>query len=90
MAELPRIEAPVVVTPDMDSKKASVMFGIAPVMMNGSDEKSATENQASVTMANPSLTEIVTFPRVRIQIGKLTETVIPEDMSKPSRSGSLK
>ena len=49
-----RMEAPVVVKPDMVSKKASVKLGIAPESMKGSEPKREKSSQAKVTMAKPS------------------------------------
>ena len=47
--------APVVVKPDMVSKKASVKEGMAPEMRKGRQPNSEREIQAKVTMANPCL-----------------------------------
>ena len=49
-----RMDAPVVVKPDMVSKKALVKSGIAPESMKGSVPNRENSSQAKVTMANPS------------------------------------
>ncbi|MBA7708933.1 hypothetical protein ES703_117838 [subsurface metagenome] len=50
----PRIVAPVVVSPDMASKNASVKLGMAPERKKGREANRASVIQPSVTMANPS------------------------------------
>ena len=73
----------------MDSKKASVIVGIAPVMMNGNAEKNAVDIHTRVTIANPSLTDKFIFPLVKNHTGKLTESVIAEEINIPFKSDSL-
>jgi hypothetical protein len=51
----PRIVAPVVVNPDMDSKNASVKEGILPDSKKGRVANRAMVAQPRVTIANPSL-----------------------------------
>ena len=48
------IVAPVVVNPDIDSKKASVTLSMAPVKMNGSMPNTAKSTHATVTRTNES------------------------------------
>jgi hypothetical protein len=50
-----RIEAPVVVKPDIDSKYASVIWPIEPANKKGREPKKPALNQQRVTMAIPSL-----------------------------------
>jgi hypothetical protein len=54
-----RIEAPVVVKPEIVSKKALVNSGIAPVRTKGKDPNRLNMNQLSVTTRKPSL-----FPKI--------------------------
>jgi hypothetical protein len=51
-----RIEAPVVVNPDMVSKKASVKLGINPETMKGMEPNKDKITQLKVTVRNPSRT----------------------------------
>jgi hypothetical protein len=53
---LVRIDAPVVVNPDMVSKKASVKPGINPETMKGMDPNKDKVIQLKVTVRNPSRT----------------------------------
>ena len=55
----PRMVAPVVVSPDMASKNASVKLGMAWESKKGSEANRAREIQPSATMANPSRMVIV-------------------------------
>lgn len=50
------MDEPVVVKPDMVSKNASVMEGIAPENIKGNEPKSARLTQLRVTVRNPSRT----------------------------------
>ena len=49
-----RMDAPVVVKPDIVSKKASVKLGIAPEKYNGRHPTAADKIQLEVTSKNPS------------------------------------
>ena len=49
-----RMEAPVVVNPEMDSNSASSTRGMAPLSRKGSAPKADSRIQPSATMANPS------------------------------------
>ena len=49
-----RMEAPVVVRPDMVSKNASTYDGISPESTNGSAPKADMTSHTSVTVTNPS------------------------------------
>tara|TARA_B100000686_G_scaffold355188_1_gene470803 strand:- start:2693 stop:3019 length:327 start_codon:yes stop_codon:yes gene_type:complete len=73
----------------MDSKKASVIVGIAPVMMNGNAEKNAVDIHTRETIANPSLIDRLIFPLVKKNEGKLIESVIAEESNIPFKSDSL-
>lgn len=48
------MEAPVVVNPDIVSKKASESFGMYPLSINGKDPKKDKNTQHSVTIINAS------------------------------------
>ena len=60
----PRMVAPVVVNPDMDSKNASVKDGILPDSRNGRVANKAMVAHPRVTIANPSLLVSWCVPRV--------------------------
>ena len=68
-----RIEAPVVVNPDMDSKRASVKLGMAPERKRGRQPTKAESTQLELTSRNPSRVErLKGCLRVRIRTAEET------------------
>ena len=57
----PRIEAPVVVKPETDSKSASVKRGICPLMKNGRQPITLSSTHVSAQEMYPSRTYICAF-----------------------------
>ena len=75
-----RIEAPVVVNPDIDSKNASTGLDILPDIRKGNAPKIALVTHPNVTIANPSLTLISDSPLVVNQAINPIPAVIPTEM----------
>ena len=79
---LTRMVAPVVVKPDIVSKKASVNDGINPDNMNGKQPNNEKEIQPSVTTAKPSRARTSRSNRVNLKAAKPTTNVITAEMIK--------
>jgi hypothetical protein len=80
--------APVVVTPDIDSKNASVIFGIAPDRKKGKAPTIAVNIQEKVTIAKPSRFVRVLLWRVKYHIGNPKIMHPEKEIKKPVKSFS--
>lgn len=83
-----RMDAPVVVKPDMVSKKASVMDGMYPEIMKGKLPKMEKKIQPKVTIAKPSLGRRSRSNLVLLNATKPISAVINELISKAIQSDS--
>jgi len=84
-----RIDAPVVVNPEVVSKKALIKELIESVNKNGRVPKSDIINHPNETMAKPSFARISPLIFVSIKIIRPDETVIKKERNIPDHSLSL-
>ena len=83
------IDAPVVVKPDVDSKKASVTFVMLPCIRNGNIPKNENTTHAAVTTTYASLRlRLLSASRPRYRKKKPLPKVISSDIRKAIRSSS--